>query len=251
MNYRHLLYFDGPNTLEEVTRQRDILAEAIAKAAHEAGIYNAETQIGGPHLLMFLDDLRQVACEAAQQVTCFDVEDNGFFGSFKPFPPSAGFEHLQPNIRGIWVDGEWKKAMEAAHPTVFSVPAQGLDYDGSRIVAHDGVHDVEFCDVKFLTKIKKTSYKTSADVYISHNEYKFDRANNTVFEIVFLEDGLIKHLTSFTFNEAKELGAITLYPEGRAVIDRETGKPAMPWCIDVLTVRPELESRLVEAYKDQ
>lgn len=270
MSYDDLLYFDGPNTLEEITRHRDILAGAIAEAAYKAGIYNGKTPISGPHLLMFLSDMvenikrledtlepENIKADLSSKTNAdglieftnaaFDHE-KGFFGTFKQFQPPIGFEHLQPNIQGIWVDGEWKKAMAAAQPEYFATPAQGLDYDGSRIISCDAGHNIEFCDVKFLTKIKKTSYKTSADVYISHNEYKFGRANNTIYEIVFLEDGFIKHLTSFTFQEAKECGAITLFPEGRKALDRETGKDAIPWCIDILTVRPMLEHRLIDAY---
>ncbi len=249
MNYSDLLYFDGPNTLEEVTHQRDLLGAAIAEVAYKAGIYNCEVPVSTEHLLTLLNDLSVsiLAPKAKEDVS--DETNTGFFGSFKPFPPTRGFEHLTPAQQGICVDGWWKDSMQVSQGRLFEAAKQGLDYDGARVECGENECSIqEYCDVKFLRKIKRTDYKISADVFISHNEYNFGRKYNTVFEILFLKDGLIRHLTSFTFQEAKELGAMTVFGGGNWVTDRHTGKEAAPWCIDILAVRPEIEHLLVSTY---
>jgi len=47
--------------VERLTRERQLLAEAIAEAAHKAGIYNGEVPLTGPHLLLLADDLAEYA----------------------------------------------------------------------------------------------------------------------------------------------------------------------------------------------
>ncbi len=238
MDYRDLLYFRGPLTIEEVTHQRDVLAAAIAEAAHKLGIYNAEVGVSTPQLLMFLQDM--VPTKQTQEMTYTP----GVFGDFEPFELCEGFHLLPANLQGIWVDGGWKKKMAERHPQ-FVVADQGLDYDGIFVGPNN---EATYCDVKLLRKIKTTSYKCTANVYLSHNEYQFAKINNTVIEIVGAENGKIKHLTEFTFREAKEAGAITLFPEGKTSLGRESKKQEIPWCIDVLTVRPDLESRLITVF---
>lgn len=45
------------DTIESLRHQRDLLIDAIGDVAHKAGIYNNEVPIGGPHALMFCEDL--------------------------------------------------------------------------------------------------------------------------------------------------------------------------------------------------
>lgn len=63
---RHSDYAALEAKLAEVTRQRDLLAEAIGEAARKAGIYNGEVELTGPRLLMLVDDMAEniVALEA-------------------------------------------------------------------------------------------------------------------------------------------------------------------------------------------
>ena len=60
----------------ETARQRDLFAQAIADAAHKAGIIHADAQCDGPTLLMLLNDL--VGCveraEAERKQLCAIVE---------------------------------------------------------------------------------------------------------------------------------------------------------------------------------
>lgn len=46
-------------TLEEVIRQRDLLAQAIVDAAYKAGVINGDVPLDGPQLLMVLDDMAE------------------------------------------------------------------------------------------------------------------------------------------------------------------------------------------------
>lgn len=47
--------------VRELLHQRNLLGQAIADAAHTAGIYNNEVPLDGPQLLMMLEDLAEAA----------------------------------------------------------------------------------------------------------------------------------------------------------------------------------------------
>lgn len=61
------------DAVQEMKRQRDLLAQAIADAGKAAGIYNGEAPLDGPALLMLLDDMANEMKRLSSSTTSSEI----------------------------------------------------------------------------------------------------------------------------------------------------------------------------------
>lgn len=82
---------DKGDRIQEVIRQRDLLADAIGKAAIKCGIYRPELEgMTGPQLLMAVDDMAECILSHADKQANFDHGQHGY-----AVPSLAGIDLLR------------------------------------------------------------------------------------------------------------------------------------------------------------
>lgn len=141
-----------------------------------------------------------------------------------------------PRVQGIIVEGLVIKGLAQKYESFpcITVPAQGSEYDCM-------IFDQRI-DIKFFTGI----HQDRACVYMSHNEYLAGKEHDTLYCIVKKNGDKFQLIASITWSEAKALGALELFPNGRwAACQRLNGEEKAPWSINLFTLanaREELEN---------
>jgi hypothetical protein len=191
------------------------------------------------------------ACSAADSMAVQGMTDppcatdREFFSTVLAMRLPAGFELLQPKIKGMVIDGLWKDVLLETHGEGVLIPEQGLAFDAQRVSSG------RYGDVKFCSGAYSTEYEVGARVYISHGEYLFGKKHDTmyiVYAIASDSPDQASLLCTFSFTEAKDAEAIKYYPEGKTwSFCQETGKQMAPWSIELFLVHPGLRKVLVPA----
>jgi len=150
-------------------------------------------------------------------------------------PLPDDFHRLTMSERGLTFDKMFKQLMSAYSDV--NVPAErDSPFDIQ-------INDEAFYDLKLITD--KNVQRDTDYVYLSHNEYLFAKQQKHFFYIVYREIGLFEeaHLTCvFSFDYAKEVGALEVFPNGKKVFCHATGKPEMPWSINITRLQQFLSN---------
>ena len=135
------------------------------------------------------------------------------------------FDLNKAHNKGLVFDGLWKAWMKVYHQNVIIPPEDDAPFDAC-------LSDV-FYDVKLMPERSRLPHQHEYFVYISHNEYLFGKEKDTVYDVYVEDSDVAERLIQFSFSEAKELGAITLFADGKWVHCKVTGQTEPPWSINV------------------
>lgn len=146
-------------------------------------------------------------------------------------PLPDDFHRLDMSNRGLEFDRAFKRDV----PNITVPPERDSPYDFQ-------LGD-NFFDLKLITD--KNEQRPTEYVYLSHNEYLFAKEQENFFYAVYREIGLFEeaHLTCvFSFEYAKEVGAMELFDAGKKVFCKATGKLETPWSINITRLQQFLTS---------
>lgn len=152
---------------------------------------------------------------------------------------SDGFHSLDMSNRGLEFDKLFKSIM-----SVYSDVTIPEERDSPYDMKSEDETGTEYFDVKLITD--KNEQRPTEYVYLSHNEYLFAKEQENFFYVVYREIGLFEeaHLTCvFSFEFAKEVGAMELFDAGKKVFCKATGKHETPWSINITRVQQFLSNK--------
>lgn len=101
--------------LHRCSRERDLLAKAIADAAIKTGGYNGEVGLTGPHLLMLLDDMVEEILRLREMATAPPSTPSPQHISVASRPLPYGRDTLGRFVREAWV--RWAETQPSPKPS--------------------------------------------------------------------------------------------------------------------------------------
>lgn len=149
--------------------------------------------------------------------------------------PTVGYSALDMSQRGLRFDAYFKRFM-SAYSDVTVPEERDSPYD--ILIGEDRFHDLKLVTDK--GEARETDY-----AYLSHNEYLFAKDQENFFYIVYRERadvGEARLACVFSFQYAKDAGAIELFDSGKKVFCKATGKHETPWSINITRVQQFLKN---------